>query len=184
MAKFMYNNIKNASIGHTSFKLNYGYYLKVSFKEDVDPCSRSRSIIELVEELKELKEVCCQNLLHTQELQKTAHNKAVMSRSYVSGEKVWLNSKYIKMKRNKKLEIKFFGLFQVLHTVEKQAYKLELSTKWKIYNVSYISLLKQDITRNKQVDNALPELEKNLKFEARSNKEYEVKAIIDSAVYG
>ena len=33
------------------------------------------------------------------------------------------------MKKNKKLEGKFFGLFQVFYIVKKQAYKLELVTK-------------------------------------------------------
>ncbi len=126
--------------------------------------------------------VCCQNLLHAQELQKRAHDKGVKSRSYAPGEKVWLNSKYIKTKRNKKLESKFFGPFRVLHVVGKQVYKLELPTKWKIHNVFYVSLLEQDTTRKGQVDKALPEPEKE--FEAGDNKEYEVEAIIDSVVYG
>ncbi len=47
-----------------------------------------------------------------------------------------------------------------------------------------MSLLEQDITRKRRVDKALPKSEKDVKFEARGNKEYEVKAIIDSAVYG
>ncbi len=64
MAEFTYNNAKNASTGHTSFELNCGYHPRVSFEEDVDPCSRSRSANKLVEELRELMEVCCQNLLH------------------------------------------------------------------------------------------------------------------------
>ncbi len=34
------------------------------------------------------------------------------------------------------------------------------------------------------MDNALPEPEKNLEFEAGGNKEYKVKAVIDSMVYG
>ncbi len=34
------------------------------------------------------------------------------------------------------------------------------------------------------MDKALPEPEKEFEFEAGDNKEYEVKAIIDSAVYG
>ncbi len=33
------------------------------------------------------------------------------------------------------------------------------------------------------MDKALPELEKDVEFEVGGNKEYEVKAIIDSAVY-
>ncbi len=38
--------------------------------------------------------------------------------------------------------------------------------------------------RKRRVDKALPELEKDLEFKAGDDKEYKVKAIIDSAVYG
>ncbi len=68
MVEFAYNNVKNASTGHILFKLNYSYHSKVFFKEDVDPRSRSRSANKLADKLKELMEVCCQNLLHAQEL--------------------------------------------------------------------------------------------------------------------
>ncbi len=36
----------------------------------------------------------------------------------------------------------------------------------------------------KQVDKALQEPEKDLEFETKGNKEYEVKAIINSVIYG
>ncbi len=74
-------------------------------------------------------EVCCQNFLHAQELHKKVYDKRVKSCNYALGEKIQLNSKYIKTKRNKKLESKFFWPFQVLHIVEKQVYKVELPTK-------------------------------------------------------
>ncbi len=64
IAEFAYNNAKNASTGHTFFKLNCGYHPRVFFEEDVNPRLRSRSANELAEELRELIEVCCQNLLH------------------------------------------------------------------------------------------------------------------------
>ena len=63
--------------------------------------------------------ICWENFHHAQELQKQAHNKDVKPRSYVPSDKVWLNSKYIKTKQNRKLEAKLFGLFQVLHPVDK-----------------------------------------------------------------
>ncbi len=48
-----------------------------------------------------------------------------------------------------------------------------------------MSLLEKDTTRKGRVDNkALSEPEKELEFEAGGDKKYEVKAIIDSAVYG
>ena len=51
MVEFAYNNAKNASTGHTLFELNYGYHLRVSFKEDVNPRSKSKSADELSAEL-------------------------------------------------------------------------------------------------------------------------------------
>ena len=47
--------------------------------------------------------VCQKNLYYTQKLQKRAHDKGVNLRSYASGDKIWLNSKYIKTKQNRKL---------------------------------------------------------------------------------
>ena len=88
MAKFAYNNAKNASTGHIPFKLNCGYNLKVSFKKDVDLRSKSCSANKLAGELRELMKVCYQNLFHAQELQKKTHDKRVKSRSYTPGEKV------------------------------------------------------------------------------------------------
>ena len=111
MAEFAYNNAKNASFGHTPFKLKYGYHPWISYKEDVNPRSKSKSADELSTELRELMIVCRENLHHAQELQKRAHDKGVKPRSYAPGDKVWLNSKYIKTKRNRKLEAKFFGPF-------------------------------------------------------------------------
>lgn len=86
------------------------------------------------------------------------------------------------MKRNIKLENKFFGPFRVLHLVGKQAYKLELSSKWKIHDVFHVLLLEQDTIRKGQVvNNAL--LESEREFDTENNKKYKVKAIVDSAVY-
>ena len=181
MAEFAYNNAKNASTGHTPFELNCGFHPRVSFKDDVDPRSRSCSANELAKELRELMEICQQNLLHAQELQKRAHDKGVKPRSYAPGEKVWLNSKYIKTKRNRKLEAKFFGPFRILHPVGKQAYKLDLPTKWKIYDVFHVSLLEQDTTRKGRMNELFPKPEPE--FNAGDNKEYKVEAIKDSAVY-
>ena len=48
MIEFAYNNVKNASIGHTPFKLNCGHHLQVFFKDNLDFCSRSYSANELV----------------------------------------------------------------------------------------------------------------------------------------
>ena len=129
MAEFAYNNTKNASTGHMPFELNCGYHPWMLYEEDVDSCSQSKSADELSAELRELMIVCQENLHHAQELQKRAHDKGVKPWSYASGEKILLNSRYIKTKRNQKLEAKFFEPFWVLYPIENQAYKLELPKK-------------------------------------------------------
>ena len=89
-----------------------------------------------------------------------------------------MNSKFIKTKRNCKLETKFFGPFQVLHPVGKQAYKLELPRNWRIHDVFHVSLLEKDNIRKGRINKlSAPE------FEPGDNKEYEVEAIRDSVVY-
>ena len=120
MAEFAYNNAKNFSTGHTPFELNCGYHLCVSFKEDTNSRSWLKSADELSAKLQDLMTVCQENLYHAEELQKRAYNKGVKPKPYAPGDKVWLNNKYIKTKRNRKLEAKFFGPFRVLYVVGKQ----------------------------------------------------------------
>ena len=155
MAEFAYNNAKNASSGHTPFELNCGYHPRMSYEEDVDPRSKSKSADELSAELRELMIVCQENLHHAQELQKRAHDKGVKPKSYAPDDKVWLNSKYIKTKRN------------------------QLPRKWRIYDVFHVSLLEQDITRKRRVDeNNATELDAG-----NDSSDYGVEVIRDSAVY-
>ena len=179
MAEFAYNNAKNASTGHTFFELNYGYHLWILYKEDIDPYLKSKLVDKLSIELKKLMIIYRENLYHAQKLQKHAHNKSAKSRSYVSNNKVWLNSKYIKNKQNWKLEAKFFEPFQVLCPIGKQAYKLKLSKKCRIYDIFHMSLLEQDTTRKERVD------ENVTKLDTGDNKsgEYKVGSIYDSKVY-
>ena len=141
MAEFTYNHSKNASTGHTPFELNCGYHFWMSYKEKVDPHSQSKSADELSKELRELMVMYRKNLYHTQKLLKQAYNKRVKPRSYVLSKKVWLNSKFIKTKQNRKLEAMSFGLFQVPHLVKKQVYKLKLPGNWKIHDIFHLSLL-------------------------------------------
>ena len=150
----------------------------MSYEEDVNSRSQSKSADELLAELRELIIVCRKNPHYAQELQKQAYNKGVKLRGYALGEKIWLNSKYIKTKRNRKLEAKFFGPFRVLHPVEKQTYMSKLPKKWKIHDIFYVSLLEQDITRKRRVDD-----ENATELDTDNSEKYKVEAIWDNAVY-
>ncbi len=58
MAKFTYNNTKNLSTDHIFFELNYGYYLHVSYEEDVDLKSKSKLAEKLSTELRKQMTIC------------------------------------------------------------------------------------------------------------------------------
>ena len=161
------------------FKLNCGYYPWVSYEEEIDLCSKSKSADKLSAKLRELMTVCQENLHHAQELQKRAHDKGVKPKSYAPSDKVWLNRKYLKTKWNRKFEAKFFGPFRVLHSVGRQSYKLKLPKKWRVHDVFDVSLLEQDPIRKERVDKKVTELD----FEAWNSEEYKVEVIWNSAVY-
>ena len=173
MAEFAYNNVKNAITGHTLFKLNCEYHPRVFYKEDLDFRSKSKIAEELSSKFRNLIAVCQQNLHHAQELQKLAHNKGVKPQSYALGDKLWLSSKHLQTKRNRKLEAKFLGLFWVLHPVGKQAYKLQLSKKWRIHDVFHVFLLEENTTKKGQVN----DIQLDFEFKADNGEEYEIDGI-------
>ena len=67
----------------------------------------------------------------------------------------------------------------MLYFISKQAYKLKLPKWWRIYDIFYLSLLEQNITKKEWVDKKVTELE----FEFGNNKRYNVGAIWNSAFY-
>ncbi len=156
------------------------FHPQASYEKDVNYCSQSKLVDKLATKLRELIAVCRKYLQHIQKLQKQYHDKHAKPRTYVPGNKVWLNNKYIKTKRNWKLKAKFFGLFWVLHPISKQAYKIKLLKKWKIHDVFHVSLLEKDITKKGRVN----ETTFSLKFENDGDgKEYKIEPIRNSAVY-
>ena len=58
MAEFAYNNAKNTSTSYTFFKLNWRYYLCISYNKDLDPHSKLRTAEELSSKPQELMTVC------------------------------------------------------------------------------------------------------------------------------
>lgn len=62
--------------------------------------------------------------------------------------------------------------------MSKQAYKLRLPMKWKIYDVFHVSPLEQEIAKKKRVNEFF-----KLEFKVGEDKKYKFGAIRDSAIY-
>lgn len=58
IAKFVYNNNKNVSIGHILFKLNCDYHFQMSYKDNINFCFKFKSVDKLLIELREFMIVC------------------------------------------------------------------------------------------------------------------------------
>lgn len=69
-----------------------------------------------------------------------------------------------------------FVVFWVLHPMRNQAYNIELSGKWKIYDVFHVLLLEENITRKRGVETAI-------KLDKGNSKKYKVEIIHDGKIY-
>ena len=54
IAEFVYNSMKNISISYNSFKLNYYFYLRVSYKENVNFYLKLKIVDRLAAKQKQL----------------------------------------------------------------------------------------------------------------------------------
>ena len=79
MAKFVYYNSKNANTSRILFKLNCDYHRWVFFDDEYNIYSKFSSANGLAKKLRELINIYHQDLLHTQDLEKQAHDKGVSS---------------------------------------------------------------------------------------------------------
>ena len=100
MTEFTYKNVKNASISHTSLKLNCSYHPQVFFKDNIDFCSKYYFANQTGKRAKKINRYLPIKPIPRSKTPKKLYDKGVKPQNYASGEKIWLNSKYIKIKQN------------------------------------------------------------------------------------
>jgi hypothetical protein len=65
-----------------------------------------------------------------------------MSQNFVSGDKVWLDARNLKLTTpSKKLSSQRYGPFEVLQKISPVTYQIKLPQTWKIHNVFHVDLL-------------------------------------------
>lgn len=104
MAEFAYNNMKNISMDHISFKLNCGFHPKVFLGgkcQSLLPIKIDRQAGKWAQRADDYLQT--KPLIYTRALRQYYNNHA-KPWNYASGKKVWLNNKYIKSKQNCKLK--------------------------------------------------------------------------------
>lgn len=88
MADFAYNNSWQASTMMSPFEALLGYHPRMSYQDNCDPRSKSRTADENAAALRDLIKELKVNLAESQELQTLYHNKHVKEGSYRLGESV------------------------------------------------------------------------------------------------
>ena len=101
------------------------YYPRITYNNNYDMRSKSKIVDENIAALHNLMKELKVKLTESQELQVVYHKKHVKEGTYLPGDSVWLIGKYLKTKRNPKLEDKYLGHFGILEGVGKQSYKLK-----------------------------------------------------------
>lgn len=88
----------------------WSHNTRVVFEDEADSYSKSCLVNKLVKQLVQNPiEISQQNLLHAQELEKQVYDEEVKLKNHALCEKLCPNSKFIKIKWNKKLEAKFLA---------------------------------------------------------------------------
>lgn len=77
MTEFVYNNFKNVNMRHIPLKLNCNYHFQVFFDNKCNRYCKSFLANKLATKLRKLINICHQNLLYPQDLQKQVNDKGV-----------------------------------------------------------------------------------------------------------
>ena len=141
MTEFVYNNSINASINCSSFEVNLNFFSRMSFEKFFDFRAKSVLVKQHAVHFSKLIEMFQKVLSHAQIKQKKYADVRMKFMKYAIDDHVWLRNKNIRTKRNKKLEWKQFESFEIFDKINKQVYKLVLSTRWRIHNVFHVFLL-------------------------------------------
>ena len=161
MIEFAYNNNKHAFTQMSSFETMQKYTSRMFFEKSANFKAKSKSAKKHVEKLIELMKVLKVNLAHAQKQQVKYKNAKTKLKNFDVKSYVNVNEKNIRIKRNKKLEWKFFESFKMLDTIENQTYRLDIFKRWRIHDVFHVSLLEKIVFKRKE--------KASLKFTYQSN---------------
>ena len=185
LTKFAYNNTKHASTQMSSFEVMQKYTSRMSFENSANFKVKFKFVNEHVKKLTKLLNVLKTNLTHAQKQQIKYKNARTKKANFEVESYVNVNDKNIRIKRNKKLEWKFFESFKILDTIDDQIYRIDILKRWRIHNVFHVSLLKEiKVKKREKASLELTYQFENIDIEKdETTKEiYDVEAIENSKI--
>ena len=178
LVEFAYSNSIHSSMGIALFMAVYGkesiWTNKIKGKRLKDVLSAKTRVLNIAKVREKLEA----RLKKAQEAQVKYYNKKHTTRMFKARDKVYLNSKNIKLTcLSKKLNYKYYGPFEIKKSVKKQMYRLKLSEKMKIYDVFHVFLL-EPYTKTNDSNVPVP-----LLIVVKREDKYKVKKILDSQIH-
>lgn len=176
MVEFAYNNAEHSSLGCSPFFCHTGHHPNMlPFEWPVQ--TKHPTIQEHHKHLRMVLQSAIAQLASAQTKDKKyADRKRFPETHYKLGNKVWLNTKHLRIKGNTSLQPKFVGLYPIIKIVNPVAMKLQLPAAWHIHPVFHVSLLRLCLPHSRLLQKALP-------VTVEGDEEYKVKAILDSKIF-
>lgn len=163
----------------TPFFALLGYHPRMSYEHDIDKRSASESANSNIARYRETLAFLKKELAIAQERQAKSFNKHALERTYNVGDWVYLDRRNIKTNRpNRKLDWKFIGPFQILEKYGKNAYRLDLPTRFKFHDVFHVSLLEKDPS-----DGEIDQTTIDIDAFVEGQSEYVAEDIVDSQIF-
>lgn len=145
MAKFNDNNTTSATTEVSPFFANLGFHPRMGFEPMANAPQSAAEINanEFANRMENLNKFLQENMrLAQMTYESYANTHRIPAPMFKVGDKVWLNAKNICTQRpSRKLDWKKLGIFKIIETVGKYAYKLDLPPSTRIYPVFHVSLL-------------------------------------------
>ena len=149
-AEFEANNTTSESTRVSPFLATYGQHPRMGFEPPSGTHRPRFQVIQVeaandfVENMKELQEFIREELLWAQGYQQEYANRIRSpAPDYKVGDRVWLNARNIRTKReSKKLDWKNLGPYTILNAIGSHAYRLDLPENMKVHPIFHVSLLR------------------------------------------
>jgi hypothetical protein len=179
MAEFVINSREVAALKSTPFEVQYRYWPNFTI-----PAGRATLFPSVAQRLEHLRKACKDTeaamRMAKEHLRSDNDVRARRSHVFAEGDKVWLDSKDIKVHQpSKKLEPKRLGPFTVVKRVGDLNYKLALPPSLKLHDVFHADRLSP--WKGNKVNGELPLPPGPI--EINDEEEYEVDAILDSRFF-
>src|SRR6202012_1411245 len=180
MAEFAHNQMPNATIKKTPYKMIMGYTPKVEWVDTVRT-EAVPTVAQRIEALNYARGTAYNNILEAQKAMQIAHKGNKRFKPYKKGDLVLLEGTNLQtIYPTAKLGPKQYGPMKVLEQLSEATYQLELPPQWKIHNVFHANLL----TPYKETELHGPNYSRPPPDIISGSEEFEVEKILDAKQRG